>query len=86
MRYEVLFSGHGSEFVSDNAVYSSLQEARMVALEWQYRADTIGGLSKIINKKTKKEMFFGHYKSKKMKRKFIQFYQSRNQLNLNLSL
>lgn len=53
-KYGVRFSGHGSSFVPDKYEdgvffrYDSWLEANQVGLEWELRADTIGGRAEIV--------------------------------------
>lgn len=47
--YGVRFSGHGSRFLPEHPLYNlTLEEAKAQALEWELRADTIGGRSEIV--------------------------------------
>lgn len=52
--YNVQFSGHGSEFMpalEDLEEFNlTLEEAQQIALEWELRADTIGGAAQVVTK------------------------------------
>lgn len=47
-KYGVRFSGHGSKFAPEIIEYNlTLEEAELIKLEWETRADTIGGAVEI---------------------------------------
>lgn len=49
--YGVQFSGHGSLYLPENPVFDkTLEEAQKEALEWELRADTIGGCAQVVTK------------------------------------
>ncbi len=51
--FAVQFSGHGSEFMpalKDCEFDLSLEDANQIALDWELRADTIGGASQVVTK------------------------------------
>ena len=51
--FAVQFSGHGSDFMpslEDCEFNLSLKEANQIALDWELRADTIGGASQVVTK------------------------------------
>lgn len=49
--YGVQFSGHGSEYLPENPKFDkTLEQAQKEALEWELRADTIGGCSQVVTK------------------------------------
>ena len=51
--FAVQFSGHGSEFMpalEDCEFNLSLEDANQIALEWELRADTIGGAAQVVTK------------------------------------
>ena len=51
--FAVQFSGHGSEFMpslEDCEFNLSLKDANQIALEWEIRADTIGGATQVVTK------------------------------------
>lgn len=54
--FAVQFSGHGSEFMpaledfEDGDFNLSLEEANQIALDWELRADTIGGAAQVVTK------------------------------------
>lgn len=47
--FGVRFSGHGSSFVPKHPTCNkTFEEAKKEAIEWEMRADTIGGKSEIV--------------------------------------
>jgi len=47
--FGVRFSGHGSSFIPEHPVCDkTYEEAAKEAIEWELRADTIGGRSEIV--------------------------------------
>lgn len=49
--YGVQFSGHGSKYLPENPSFNkTLEEAQKEALEWELRADTIGGCAQVVTK------------------------------------
>lgn len=54
--FAVQFSGHGSKFIpfleefKDEDFNLSLEEANQIALDWELRADTIGGAAQVVTR------------------------------------
>jgi hypothetical protein len=47
--FAVRYSGHGSDFLPKNPLFNlTFEEAKKNALEWELRADTIGGRAEIV--------------------------------------
>lgn len=47
--FGVRFSGHGSAFIPEQPLYNlTLNEAKQQALDWELKADTIGGRAEIV--------------------------------------
>ena len=49
-QYGLRFSGHGSSFIPENPICNlSFDEAMRQAIEWELKADTIGGRAEMID-------------------------------------
>jgi hypothetical protein len=47
--FGVRFSGHGSSFIPQHPICNkTFEDAKQEAVEWELRADTIGGRSEIV--------------------------------------